>query len=194
MRKTQELSRYAMDLIRCKARQLIGKAGFTRSDVEDIEQDLALDLLERLPKYDASKAAETTFVARVVERKISKLLRHRAQERRYYGRVSCSLDDLVEDGDGRSIARSGIIGGAQPGDAACGADEATNRRHDVSRVLDRLPEDLRGIAERLRTRTVMETAKDLGVPRTTLYGAVNRIRTVFEEAGLRDYLHPISTP
>ena len=43
---------YAAGLIRFKARQLVGQAGFTASDRNDLEQDLILDLLRRLPKYD----------------------------------------------------------------------------------------------------------------------------------------------
>ena len=36
---------YAVRLIKHKARQLIGSAGFTESDRDDLEQDLMLDLL-----------------------------------------------------------------------------------------------------------------------------------------------------
>ncbi|MFM2007984.1 MAG: hypothetical protein RLZZ09_3639, partial [Pseudomonadota bacterium] len=55
---------YADKLIRHKARQLVGKAGFTEDDRPDIEQELALDLLQRLRHYDAEKAKRSTFMAR----------------------------------------------------------------------------------------------------------------------------------
>ena len=58
---------YAAGLIRFKARQLVGQAGFTASDREDIEQKLILDLLRRLPKYNPKRAQLNTFIARVVD-------------------------------------------------------------------------------------------------------------------------------
>ena len=38
----QQISNDAADLIRCKARQLVGKAGFTWDDVEDLVQEMML--------------------------------------------------------------------------------------------------------------------------------------------------------
>lgn len=43
---------YATWLIQQKADQLIGRYGFTKSDREDIEQELTLALLERWDQYD----------------------------------------------------------------------------------------------------------------------------------------------
>ena len=68
-----ELGEYANDLIRSKARTLIGKAGFTSADCEDIEQELALDLLVRLEHYDPKKSKRSTFMTRVVEHRIATL-------------------------------------------------------------------------------------------------------------------------
>jgi len=191
-KKQTELSEYAAETIRHKARQLVGKAGFTWDDIEDIEQEMTTDLLSRLPKFDPDKAAHTTFVARVIERKISKLIRHRKQEMRDYRRESCSLNDLIEDADGDTIERAYTVDQDE-------ADIRTGRRHrtreeeaqlriDVSLVLSKLPDDLRPVAERLMTETFTEASESLGIPRATLYGARDRLRLIFENAGLRDYL------
>ena len=67
-------------------------------------------------------------------------------------------------------------------------EEEAQLRLDVSLVLSGLPNDLRKVAERLMTETVTEAAKSLGIPRTTLYGAKERLRRIFENTGLRDYL------
>ncbi len=42
------IDKYAADLIRHKARQLVGKAGFTEDDRPDLEQELMIDLLGRM--------------------------------------------------------------------------------------------------------------------------------------------------
>ena len=96
----------AAGLIRFKARQLVGKAGFTASDREDIEQELILDLLRRLPKYDPKRAQRNTFIARVVEHRVATLIAAQKAGIRDYWRCRCSLNDRFEDEDGRSVERA----------------------------------------------------------------------------------------
>ena len=190
--KQQEISEYAATVIRCKARQLVGKAGFRKHDIEDIEQEMTLDLLSRLPKFDPDKAAHSTFVARVIERKISKLIRHRRQEMRDYRREACSLNELVMNGDGETTERACTVdqdeADIHAGRRSRTREDEAHLRLDVSLVLSGLPDDLRAVAEHLMTETVTEAAKSLGVPRTTLYGAIGRLRQIFEDEGLREYL------
>ena len=50
------IDEYAVRIIKYKARQLVGRVGFTESDREDLEQEMILDLLQRLPKYDPARA------------------------------------------------------------------------------------------------------------------------------------------
>ena len=61
---TGKLTDYAMKNVHHKARKLIGQLGFTESDQPDIEHDLIVDLLARLPKFDPSKAAYVVRSAR----------------------------------------------------------------------------------------------------------------------------------
>jgi len=62
----QGIDDYAVQLIKYKARQLVGRVGFTESDREDLEQEMVLDLLRRLPKFDPKRAGRNTFIARIV--------------------------------------------------------------------------------------------------------------------------------
>ncbi|MDH4318968.1 MAG: sigma-70 family RNA polymerase sigma factor, partial [Desulfobulbaceae bacterium] len=71
------IDKYAADLIRHKARQLVGKAGFTEHDRPDLEQELMIDLLQRMRHFNPAKAKKTTFMARIVERHISTILEAR---------------------------------------------------------------------------------------------------------------------
>jgi RNA polymerase sigma-70 factor (ECF subfamily) len=191
-RRPQGISDYAAELIRCKARQLLGKAGFTWSDVEDLEQEMILELIQRFPKFDPAKAAHSTFAARIVEHKISKLFRHRRREMRDYRRESCSLDDTIEDAEGETIWRACTINQDEAairlGRRTRTREEETQLRIDISLVLAKLPDDLREIAGQLLTKSVAEVARDLGIPRTTLYESVKRLRPFFEDTALRNYL------
>lgn len=95
-----EFDPYVHDLIRIKARQLIGKAGFTAADKEDIEQELMLDLLQRLKKFDPTKAKRTTFMVRVVNHRIASLIEERQARCRDWRLCLDSLDEPIRcDGD-----------------------------------------------------------------------------------------------
>ena len=68
------LDPYALKHIRFKARQLAGQAGFGAGERKDLEQELFLDLLTRLPQYDPDRARRTTFISRVVANRVSTLI------------------------------------------------------------------------------------------------------------------------
>lgn len=190
--KQQELSDYTRTLIRIKARQLVGKAGFTRDDIPDLEQEMMLALWERLPKFDSSKATLNTFSARIIEHKIQNIIRHRKQEIRDFRRESYSLDDSIKGVDGQNIERADLVDkfkvDARRGLHRRTREEQSQLRVDVSIVLSKLPDDLRQVAEHLKTKTPTETAKALGTPRTTIYRHIEWLQAIFEDKGLRDYL------
>lgn len=191
-KKQIQLTDYDRELIRCKARQIVGKVGFSRDDIKDIESELTTDLLSRLPKFDPEKAQRGTFADRVVTRKISNLIRYRTQEMRDHRRDACSLNEMIEDAEGNVIERAQTMC-RDTAHIRLGRRDRTrcqeaSLRFDLSVVLSGLPADLRRVAEELKSRSVTETAKALGMPRSTLYGAIARLRVIFAEAGLREYL------
>jgi RNA polymerase sigma-70 factor (ECF subfamily) len=193
-RKHEELTEYALEVVHHKARQLVGKAGYTNDDVADIEQDLITDLLERLPKFDPSKATHNTFVARLVERKISNLLRDRLAAMRDCRREDCSLNDEIDTGDEepptqRVATISQDEHDLRTGKYARPAEERADLRCDIEAVLAVLPPELREDADMLAVMPITEVARTLGVPRATFYdNYLAKIRAVFEDKGLNGYL------
>lgn len=177
--KYHELGDYAHDLIKNKARQIIGKAGFTKSDCGDIEQELAMDLLTRLENYDPSKSKRSTFMARVVDHRIATLIEERRAGCRDWRLCQESLDDPAwrEDDDG-----------APRGDrypdpsAADGNDIALTL--DLQAALNALPSDLRELWDLLLNTNMHRIAQDTGIPRTTLYYRLKRLRDALSAAGL----------
>lgn len=178
-------SSYAARLIRFKARQLCRRPGFTPSDREDIEQALRADLLERLPRFDASKAGLNTFIARVIERKTISIVRHRFAEKRSPEREECSLNDEVRDGDGRLVDRHQTTP-----EAASVWQRLHDLTRDVSDLRERLESDLhRRVMDALgRGGTINSVANELGIPRRAVERCMAELREVFEDAGLREYL------
>ena len=183
---------YAVWLIRYKARQLVGQAGFTASDRDDLEQELILDLLGRLPKYDPRRARRNTFIARVVEHRIATLIEARKAGIRDYRRCRCSLNDRFEDEEGRSVERSETLDQEdyllRTGAQSRPSEELSALAIDMAAVFEGLPSGLRDLCRRLGTETVTEISRDTGIPRGTIYESIRKLREIFEDAGLEDYL------
>ncbi len=183
---------YAVEIIRFKARQLVGQAGFTVADREDLEQELILDLLRRMPKYDSKRAKRNTFIARVVEHKIANLIEAQTASDRDYRRCRCSLNELFKDEDGRMVERAEKLDQedcllrtlVQPR----AAEELRSLALDVAAIVETLPPELRAFCRRLGQETVSEISRDTGVPRGTLYKSIHRLWEIFEDASLKDYL------
>jgi RNA polymerase sigma-70 factor (ECF subfamily) len=186
------IDEYAARLIRHKAYQLIGTAGFTASDRQDLEQEMVLDLIMRLPKFDENKATHKTFVARIIERKISKLIRHRTQEIRDYRREGRSLNEQIVGDDGAAVERGDTLAHDEV-DRRLSKRQLTRQEHldlviDMADVISLLPDHLRRLCELLQTDNVSDAARQAGIPRTTINDHVRKLRALFEDAKLGDYL------
>ena len=182
---------YAAKLIRIKARQLVGKAGFTETDRYDLEQELMIDLLQRMRRFNPAKAKKTTFMTRIVERHVATILEARHAQCRDWRLCRDSLNAPRENDKGEThelIERLDSKGELGASERESGEREVSTLRMDIARVLSTLPADLRDLCDRLRESNMAEIARDLGIPRTTLYDKLTTIRQAFREAGLEDYI------
>lgn len=174
---------YAARLIKFKARQLCHRTGFTLSDQGDIQQTLWLDLIARLPRFDPKKAQLNTFIARVVERKVISIIRHRFAEKRSPEREECSLNDSVLDCDSRTVDRHQLIA-----EASSVPQRLRELERDVAEVLARLSNLHRTIALGLVRGTINSVAIELGIPRSAVERHIDELREIFDDAGLHEYL------
>lgn len=190
---SREPDAYARQLIHHKARQLVGNYGFSRDDQPDIEGELTADLLARLPKFDGSRAALNTFVSRVVNHQVARMIQERLAAMRDYRRCRPSLNEpvtpdvpegkeLIESLDQDTYLR---MTGRQSMPVA---DQAA-RRVDLARALGKLSAPQRALCARLASgQPVADIARELGLHRSTIYTQIEEIRTVFRQAGLEQYL------
>lgn len=191
-KKQETLTKYTMKLVQCKARQLVGKAGYTWDDLEDIEQDLTRHLLACLSKFDPAKATLNTFADRVVASRVCDLLRHRSAEMRNRGREAFSLNEEVETEDGaleiiESISQDEID--LRTGRCNRPVAERAHLQMDLNAAVAGLSPELRQVADMLRTQSVAEVARDLGIPRRTFREKhLAQLREVFAASRLDDYL------
>jgi len=76
------VTEYARTLIRVKAKQIVRRPGFSRSDQPDIEQELLVHLLCQAKHFDPNRASLNTFVARVIDSAVAMLVRDRGRSKR----------------------------------------------------------------------------------------------------------------
>jgi RNA polymerase sigma-70 factor (ECF subfamily) len=186
------LYQLAVKTIKEHADNLVGSVGLTESDRKDLEQELWLHLLRRLPKYDPNRAQLNTFADRVVEPKTLTIIESRKAKMRDYRLCRFSLNDQFEDKDGRSIQRIEKIDQEdyllRTGRLSRPTDELLDLSIDLRKAMEQLPPELRELCQRLATETVTEVSRDTGIPRSTLYESIKKVRAFFEDSGLRDYL------
>lgn len=183
----------AVKLIRSKATQLVGKYGFTESDREDLEQEIALALLLALPKYDSERGQRSTFISRVVNHSISDMIEARKAAKRDYRLCICSLNEnlLYEDGTVaerlEAIDRDGCL--RRTGKSDQSEVALQDLRIDVNRLISKLPGDLRRLCLQLQSANVSQVSNDTETSRSTIYRKLKKLRVIFEAVGLADYLN-----
>lgn len=189
-----DLDGFALDMVNIKATQLVGKAGFTLDDIDDIKQDMIVDLLERLPKFDVTKSDFKLFVTCVIDRKSSNLIRHRQMEMRDHRREVCSLNDEINVGiNADPVQRYSLMDQDDPdiltGKHSRTAEERNHLRMDLAAVLADLPAELRKAVELLQHMSVTQAAQEMGVPRRTFREKhMAQLRELFKAKGLDLYL------
>jgi RNA polymerase sigma-70 factor (ECF subfamily) len=191
-----ELDDFAVRLIRRKARQLAGRVGFLQADRQDLEQEMAVDLLLRLPHYDPGLAKRETFITRLIDHRVATLIEAQKAGVRDFRKRAGSLDERPPGEDGgpvdeppllreRDYVRRVIAGARRE-------EERRDLSADIERVLSTLPAggpvDLRVLCERLQSASVSEISREIGVPRSALYDAIHKLRVLFGRAGLAVYL------
>jgi len=191
-REVPGLSAQAINFIKHKAWTLMGTVGFTYSDRDDLEQELLIDLLRRLPRFDPERAQFMTFVVRVVDNKIASIIEDRTRPGHDIRLREYSLNERMRDAEGLIIERGDEIDLddylQRTGWQSRPLHELLNLKADVERVLPGLPPDLRELCDRLQSQNVTSISAETGVPRYRIYAAIIRLRRIFEDAGLRDYI------
>lgn len=186
------LDDFALRLIRRKARQISRRHGFNRSDLPDLQQELALIVLRRLADFDPCRSHYNAFVTTIVERYTATILEHRSAGKRAVHRDGGSLNVNVVDGEGSTVELAATICSSQAsrhtGQYRRCSEDAWNLAHDVAAVLDEMPPQMRRVCELVMRESKAAAARELGMSQGALYEMLQRILARFENAGLRDYL------
>ena len=187
-----ELTDNAIELVCHKAKQLVGKMGYTVDDLDDIQQELTIELLGRLPQFDSAKASYNTFVTRAIDSKICKMLRDRQAELRDHQREVCSLNDDINTGETDLVQRYTTFSqdevDIRMGRCHRPAEDRERLRFDIETVLEELPVDVREAVLLLKTFTPTQAAREMGIPQPTFHEKyLVPLREAFAAKGLAGY-------
>ena len=158
------LDDYVREHIRAQAVWLSRQKGFNSSEREDIEQELSLEGLQRWAKYQPARSGLRTFMVRVVDGRVSKLLRERNSQKARFRQNLQALDE-------RDAERLRVRGRSTQDHVAL--------RMDVATVVSSLPADLQAVCRQLMAGDP---------PHSFSEDVMARLRNRFEAAGMRDYL------
>ena len=156
---------YAHNISRCKAKTLIGHYGFTEHDLPDIEQELLMELIKKLPHYDPEIARETTFIMRVTEGKIADLISYRLASCRDWKRRNISTKES------ESLLENIPVN-----------DEIDiYLALDISDFIGKLPKELTEICELLKHYTITEILEEYPISRTAFHHKLKKLKKIFHQ-------------
>ncbi|MCE9530363.1 MAG: hypothetical protein K8T89_04410 [Planctomycetes bacterium] len=178
---------FAQRLIRRKARRLAGRYGFSRSDREDLEQELSLFLVDKLRELDRIIANREAFLTTMLNRFVATLVR-KNRSQRWCRRRELSLSIGVPDEEGQLVPWERLLSEednqARPGHEPLPESERQDLQIDTASVIANMPPRLRRLCRLLRENSVTDCARKLHIPRTTLNDHIRELRPYFEKAGL----------
>ena len=181
------------DLITSKAQRLVGHYRFTESDREEIEQQVALQVVRKRATVPEARARQMGFLITLVQHAVADIVAARKAGNRDYRREDASLDQWVQDAAGGWELRGETVTEDDAARHVGRPDASRGDRHDLAIDLvdaaDRLSPRLREIFEQYAVLgSPREVAKAIGVHHSTVYEALKQIKDHFEKAGLTIYL------
>jgi len=194
LRHGEELQRWEIAV----AKKLVGEfrrrsRRLEREEFDDLLQECLTHWIEvrgkLAPNPDGPPVA---YMARVVRNKLTDLLREQGASKRGADFSTVSLDAAVSDSDDAPTFAD-LLDAATS--SAAGESDPTDRndvRIDIARAMKQLTPRQRRLCTLLGEEglSIKEAAVRLRIPRGTIYEDIKRIRKVFADHGLGDYLAP----
>lgn len=177
------------------AKKLVGEFrrrshALERQEFDDLVQDCLLHWIGVRRKVDADpRNPPVAYMAQVLRNRLADWVREQGADKCGGDLELASLDAPVRDlEDGMTLAESLDAAGALL--AGHDGDWGPDARIDLLRVLPDLTPSQRRLCLLLGEEgvSVKQAAERLGIPRATLYAEIHRIRQVFVEHSLDNYL------
>ena len=166
-------------------REFIGNWKFLKTqDEEDLLQECLTHWLYNKHKFDSGKGVYATeFMARIIRNRLMDLVREQDSDKRRVAHNSDSLNQPLSD-DEDSLSLLDVL--ASDSDFRFHAELKISIEQSYSQLTETQQELCRYLSE--GKSSLQELSESLGIGRSTIYREIERIRKVFEQEGLKDFL------
>ncbi len=173
-------------IIRIKSYRLARTLGAGSQSLDEFQQEYWMEYLQARGSFDPRRASWATFLEQVLESAGGHLMEKWWAQKRRYERGARSWDEpLAPDSDETlQDVYSDVQHYDQTGDGTPPMSEIIDCNIDVRDIVEALPPELQRIAKMLMWKTAADIALELGIPRTTVYTKMAKIRSVFESMKL----------
>lgn len=184
----QEFEQWEVEMVRKKARRLVGKYGFTESDRADLEQQLLIHIFtsRSIKKFSNALLLEwKEDTSRYLDNKIRKIKEHAMRDKRSVHLRKEALAESFEEDDGAEKAPWIVRESEVQKEIQL---QTTGEDHGFSQPMEDALEKLTPLQRKivqLRTNGygIQEIAKKIRRDRTTVFRQMEDIRKIFEEFG-----------
>ncbi len=168
------IDEYALRRIEFRVRRLARVFGLNDEHADDLRQDMVVELLKALPRFDPFRCSQRTFTCRILNRTFKSMartlvarLRHRAMNPGFLGEFEPVCNN--------------------PARGELSEEDLADVCMDFEHIIPSMPDRLRRVAETLMVRGCpADAARALGVHRANILRAMRDIRAIFEAAGYGD--------
>ncbi len=184
---------FTTTLIEIKARQLCRRSDFSRSDYDDLRQDMFVYLLQKERFYDPARGNVEAFVTALLTAWVRMELRSRSRQKRSPGLSAASLERVCITAEGECRPLRSHIGTDDLRRRTCCQSRCPREDVDVLEAercaLDRLTEEERELLEFAAAHGAAATAREwshrLGRPvsRRWVRHALDAMQPHFRKAG-----------
>jgi len=178
---------FTVTFIRVKAGQLCRRTDYSRSDFDDLRQDMRLYLLEKAHLYDPGRGTIEAFVTNAVSTWVGMDLRRRGRLKRSNGSPTISLEGTMVECEGDTVELGSVLGEGdllrRTGGGSVSNIEKIGMRDAVHHALTTLAEDERDLLRHVADHGVASAARERAVSRRQIENALARMRGCFEDAG-----------
>jgi len=162
-----------------------------REEFDDPLQECLMHWIEVRGKLAPSPdGPPVAYMARVVRNKLTDMLREQGASKRGAEFSTASLDAAVSDSDDAPTFADLLDAATSSAADESDAIDRNDVRIDIARAMEQLTPRQRRLCTLLGEEglSIKEAAARFRIPRGTLYEEIKRIRKVFADHGLGDYL------
>jgi len=162
-----------------------------REEFEDLMQECLAHWIvarRRIPP-EPNPRPPVSYMAQVLRNKLTDMVREMTADKRAGDPGALSLDASL-DGTEDGITLGEVLADEQADPAGSGDVDSRHARIDLSRVMALLTPAQQRLCQLLGEEglSIKEAAERLRIPRGTLYEEIKRIRRIFDQQGLGNYL------